>query len=372
MASSPPPAAAGGILFKGEVYTIPKEKSLDRPRYWYFPGSLNAQKGRLFLRCCSSSLDFSTIDFRCIEYPEYNQTLEFAKICPNMSIPVLEIDDKIITDSRDIQRYLTEKYPSKGDAAVAADEGKTKKMEEFIESCLTWDEYLFSYRKLPNFLGASMHHIRLVCLSDAILDAAKDNSGINIDEDALLDGRTIREAYVRKIAQIRSMIQIGCEAETPELTKRISANDDCMDEIFRRASTMLTENSGVGTDCDDNNDASLLMGGDSTNIASADIYLAVAVIRMKWLDESYLDSKFDKYPNTRLWWEHFLTLPEAQVLLEDNDKRGTVLRMIKSGKPFKMLGCALGIYKAKPLPDDIERDVQAELKKLNEAYFSSN
>ena len=111
-------ASGNGILMKGGVYTIPKGKTRDHPRYWYSPGSLNSQKGHLLLRC--SSLDYSTIDFRCIEYPEYNQTLEFARICPNMSIPALEIDDKIITDSHDIQRYLTDNYPSKGDAAVVA------------------------------------------------------------------------------------------------------------------------------------------------------------------------------------------------------------------------------------------------------------
>ena len=36
---------------------------------------------------------------------------DFARINQNMSVPTLEIEDVIITDSLDIVRYLREKHP---------------------------------------------------------------------------------------------------------------------------------------------------------------------------------------------------------------------------------------------------------------------
>lgn len=359
-------------MFQGGVYTVPMEQSRDRPRYWYSPGSFNSQKGHLFLR--TSSLEHSEIDFRQIEFPEYNQSLEYARLCPNMSVPVLEIANKIITDSREIQAYLCEHHPSRGDAAVEADGKQKKTMEDFLGTCLLWDEYLFSYRQLPGFLGTNMHRIRLICLSQALHEAALPNSGINIGEDLLLDGRTIREAYVRKIAQVRSMLQIGCEAETRELTAKISANERCLEAVFCRATELLADQSTLAATDDgpstDSKGSLLLMGGDPTHITAADVYLAVAVIRIRNLDEPYLEAKFREYPLVRYWWEHFLGLPEAQVLLEDNNMKKVKKHMLKSGKIFKMMGCAMGICKPRPLPDDIEKDVRNELTKMNKAYFT--
>lgn len=63
-----------------------------------------------------------------------------------MTIPVLEIDDKIITDSRDIQRYLTNKYPGKGDA-----EADKATIESFNECVCAWDEYLLATVAFQHF-----------------------------------------------------------------------------------------------------------------------------------------------------------------------------------------------------------------------------
>jgi len=304
-----------------------------------------------------------------VEFPEEIQSLEFARLCnPNMSVPVLEIDDKIITDSLDITRYLSANYPSKGDTK-ASNSSKSLVIDTFIAATLKWDEYLFSYRRLPTFLGIAVHNIRLVCLSDAIIKATSQE----IDTETLLDGRTLRRAYVEKIAQVRSLIKFGrtddeeSSLQQPELlARRISSNDQRLDDIFSLASSMLTDNNNNNNK---NDNTELLLMGD--NISSADIYLAVIVSRISMLDGPLMEELFEKYPITRKWWTHFKSLPEAVVLFGDNDKKSNITALIKSGKPWKFLGYALGCYKPKPLPDDIERDVQAEYNKINDDYLAT-
>ena len=73
-------------LKKGGTYVI-SDKTADknsRAVYHYTPGSYNAQKGKLLLQI--SSLELSRIDFHSIQYPEENQTLQYAtNLSPNMS-----------------------------------------------------------------------------------------------------------------------------------------------------------------------------------------------------------------------------------------------------------------------------------------------
>ena len=88
----------------GTTFTV--EEKRERAKFWYFPGSLNCQNAHACLRF--SSFDQSKIDYQLMTYPEDNQKLDYCRINPNMSIPALEIDDKIITDSLEIQKYLFE------------------------------------------------------------------------------------------------------------------------------------------------------------------------------------------------------------------------------------------------------------------------
>lgn len=73
-------------LKKGGTFVVPDKgaNKKARPVFHYTPGSYNAQKGKLLLQI--SSLEFSTIDFHSIVYPEENQTLKYAmNLSPNMS-----------------------------------------------------------------------------------------------------------------------------------------------------------------------------------------------------------------------------------------------------------------------------------------------
>mmetsp|Transcript_19477 Transcript_19477/g.42364 ORF Transcript_19477/g.42364 Transcript_19477/m.42364 type:complete len:345 (+) Transcript_19477:205-1239(+) len=333
------------ILMTGQTFTVPESERSERPRLTMFPGSLNAQKAHACVRI--SSLNYADgVDLNLISYPEDNQTLDYARLNPNMSIPTLEIDDKIITDSRDIQRYLFEKYPGEGDAhANKAD------IETFLDAVCAWDEYLFSYRRIPVFFGEAMHRIRLVWLADAVNSAARDG----ILEERLRDGQTIRQAYVKKIAQVRALIDVGCKAETPELTKRISENDVLLGKIFSVASDLRNESGGP-----------FLLG---PNLTSADAFFAPVVARVEAIDKAKVNSYFDQFRGTREWWETFKTRQEAADAFSKYGKLWTITAMMLQGKPFKILGYKLGVYKPTELPDDIEEDVQKQLQELKSSYL---
>lgn len=68
-----------------------------------------------------------------------------------------------------------------------------------------------------------MHRIRLDCLTHSICNTIQ--GGVDIDHGRLLHGRTIREAYVTKIAQVKNFIRVGCQPESPEWTNRIVDNN---------------------------------------------------------------------------------------------------------------------------------------------------
>lgn len=207
----------------GQIFTVSEKREHPPAAFLLSWLALNAQKAMACIRF--SSLE--NVEYHIISYPEENQTLEFCRLNPNMPIPVLEVDDCIITDSRDIQRYLTEHYPGKGDA-----EANKEDMNGFIDTVCSWDEYLYSYRNLPATLGELMHTIRLVCLVDAVNQAINDGK---LDE-TLRDGQTIHQAYVKKIAQTRALVNVGVGEETPDLKRRMGENGGCLENIHLSAS----------------------------------------------------------------------------------------------------------------------------------------
>lgn len=83
-------------------------------------------------------------------------------------------------------------------------------------------------------------------------------------------------------------------------------------------------------------------------------------------DAALLDYFLDT--NTRACWECFQKQKEASPIFE-RGKAWVMLTMLLSSKPLKLIGYKLGIYVPGKLPDDIESDVQAELKRLEDEYL---
>ena len=90
-----------------------------------------------------------------------------------------------------------------------------------------------------------MHQIRLVELSKAVQKASADGSM----QKTLMDGRTVRQAYIDKIAQVRSLIRIGCDDDTvTTLEERVKANEECMEAILKSAEELLCSHKLLLTD----------------------------------------------------------------------------------------------------------------------------
>ena len=246
-------------------------------------------------------------------------------------VPALEIDGNIVVnDSYDIHKYLLENYPGKGNSALTA--GKKAIQEDFIATNLKWDEYLFSYRRIPKIMGAAMHQIRLVELSKAIQQAESDG----LMEKKLMDGRTVRQVYINKVAQVRSLIRIGCDNDNLEqLEARIKANDDCMEAILKSANSLLDSNKLLLTDQED-------------QITSADVYLAVLIARISMVDSNLLKQTFADFPAIEKWWNHINTLEVSKCL---NVGSSTKVKMFLHISP-KVFLYSLGLLN--PIPCKFE------------------
>ena len=219
--------------------------------------------------------------------------------------------------------------------------------EDFIATNLKWDEYLFSYRKIPKVMGAAMHQIRLVELSNAIRQAESDG----LMDKKLMDGRTVRQVYIEKVAQIRSLIRIGCDSDSLEqLEARIKANDERMEDILKSANRLLDSHK-------------LLLTEDQ--MTSADVYLAVLIARISMVDGNLLKQKFADFPAIEKWWNHVTALEVSECL-----KVGTSTKVkMLLGKSPKIFLSALGLLNPHPLPEDMDKEVNNKLGEIMTAYY---
>lgn len=268
------------------------------------------------------------------------------------TVPVLEIDGNVvINDTYDIHEYLMINYPGKGNSSLTNEQMSIQ--EEFIKTNLKWDEYLFSYRRLPKFLGRAMHQIRLVELSKAINHAAEDG----LLDKKLMDGRTVRQAYIDKVAQTRSLIRIGCDNDTMEqLEKRIKANEEFMIAILKSADELLASHK-------------LLLTDEIDEVTSADVYLAVLLTRIASVDNELLVQVFADHPKIERWWTFFSDSNEAATL--KNDANSSKLGFLLSKGPSLILH-GLGMLNPSPLPDDLEQEVIKELKSIMATYCNTS
>ena len=285
------------------------------------------------------------LEVSCIIHTFDACTNSYEYILSN-EVPALEIDGNIvINDSYDIHKYLLENYPGKGNSSLTAEMKVVQ--EDFIAINLKWDEYLFSYRKIPKVMGAAMHQIRLVELSNAIRQA---ESGGLMDKK-LMDGRTVRQVYIEKVAQIRSLIRIGCDNDNLEqLEVRIKANDERMEDILKSANRLLDSHK-------------LLLTEDQ--MTSADVYLAVLIARISMVDGNLLKQKFADFPAIEKWWNRITALEVSECL-----KVGTSTKVkMLLGKSSKIFISALGLLNPHPLPEDMEKEVNNKLGEIMTAYY---
>lgn len=292
-----------------------------------------------------------------INFPEDNQMLDYCRLNPNMTVPVLEIDDRIITDSMEISRYVRSNYPGPGDrmAPPAA-------VDAFVQKLGAWDEGLFTYRRLGG-VGALANDLRLLRLRQALAGAmglrTSCFSGVqqlsaDRSSEVLRDGRTVLDVYVKKIAQIQLIKEVGAGQMTPDLERRIARNDALTKELFAEAERLLQQSKGRFLFVDE--------------LCTADGFWISIVFRIGDTDAPLRQALFKEFPRVQAYWDCFTRCEESDVILPYG--MSWAKRMaLRNGVPRKLLGMKLGLLRPPALTEPVEAMIRAELARQRAAYY---
>jgi len=319
------------------------ETRRDKPKLWYFPGSLNASKAAICLRL---SPVWEDLEIRILVFPEETQSLEYARINPAMGIPTLEIDDKIIAGSDLIQKYLTERYPGRGDK-----EAPREAIDQFIQVMLEWDEGLWSYKRMPSDMGTWINKLKELRCHENLLGAIERGE----QGEVLGDGPTVRQAYVKKIAWIRQMEGTTGRAQEDQaiVQKRHEVNDASLVAMCELADKLLETNQPF-------------MFG--KHLTSADGFFLCVLFRISQASQAELDGLLGKTKHCAKYWEALKATKESHYVT-DYGKAWSFRNMLMNRVPFRLLGLKMGWMRVPELPDDVEAEVQESQRARQREYF---
>lgn len=321
----------------GTTFTVHPPSA--RPVFYNFPNSQNAEKGLMCFRL-SSAWDENCVQEVNLALGE-NYSLDYARINPNMTLPVLKIDDKVITETKEIYKYLAANYPGPGDAKAPKAE-----VSAFIELAGGWDEALWSFRRAGK-IGPTMFGLREVFMKKSLAGALERGE----TSESLLDGRTIEAAYVDKIGWARHFMDSTFGEETPKMTKKIGENDALTQDIMSSASSLLEKSGGP-----------FLFG---TELTSADVFLGSILNRMGAVDPK-LTARCVEESRLESWHKHYWGTEEYKIIPKDS---GLSMKLNMAAKMLpRVVGMKVGCYGAPELPADIEERIELARSKLNQAY----
>lgn len=325
------------LLAVGGMRTVAER--VDHPIVYYVPGSFNSGKATLASAISSKA---SVVEKRLTLHFRDNYKIEYARLNPDtMAVPTMQIDDKVITDSFDLCKYLYEKYPGPGDQQVAA-AGKVAEMEmwAFIDIVKEWDEFMYTYgTQMSQSTSDFLNGIRLTNLRYYLCQLLKTNPP---------DTEFLTEKYVRKIAGITVMKDAQCDGEAK--TKAIADNRAQLWEVLALVNQKAAQYPNG------------FLFGD--NLTTADVFV-LPIFRLMAGDPALLQEAFQKNPALEGYWTRALATPEVQKgLMADVSKRSIVGFMCSTMAPKTMLAYKLGCLPIATLPQEIEdRIAQATIER---------
>eukprot|EP00449_Zooxanthella_nutricula_P007948 CAMPEP_0198506066 /NCGR_PEP_ID=MMETSP1462-20131121/11434_1 /TAXON_ID=1333877 /ORGANISM="Brandtodinium nutriculum, Strain RCC3387" /LENGTH=331 /DNA_ID=CAMNT_0044235271 /DNA_START=62 /DNA_END=1057 /DNA_ORIENTATION=- len=330
---------APNICAQGSAFAAAEKRPT--PKLHLFPVSLNSQKAHLFIRLSST---WSTSEVNFIDFPQENQTLAYCRLNPNMTVPVLEIDDQIITDSVKLGEYLREHYPGPGDK-----QAPQQKADAFIQLLSQWDEGLFTYRRLGSG-GVAMNELRFLRMRQALEQAISEGC----ENEVLRDGRTITDVYAAKLGQFMLLQEVVTQ-DSPDTDKRIASNDSIMRRFFIEADGLISETEGP-----------YLFGKD---LSMADAFFIAILFRMGDTDHELQQAYFKVFPSVAAMWNAFTQAPESEVILPFTASWAKK-KAFGNGLLGKFAGLKMGLLKPPALPEPIEKRIVEEFEKAKAAYFA--
>ena len=240
---------------------------IEKPRLWIFPSSLNSDKAHIAMHASSLGADF---DLEVISAVGSNYQPHFARVNPNMSVPALEIDNVVITESVEIVRYLRDHYP-RPDTAPA-----TPEVASFLDLVHAWDEGTWNYGVMQKEKGAPIGFVNQARLH--YLHVYKDKVAAADPADPLL------ASYDAKITAISRF------DEATRDDAAIAATQEQLDRVFAAARQLLAAHQGGG---------GFLVGPYS----DADSVFAAVLVRLKGAFRKHFEKYLTADPNLGAYCE---------------------------------------------------------------------
>lgn len=328
MANPKPPK----LLATGGIRTV--AAAVPAPVLYWFPASFNSGKATLATQISQKGAD--TVQ-RLVLHMRDNYTPEYARLNPDtMAVPTMEIDDKLITDSYEVVKYLFYTYPGPGDTEVQAS-GRSADLWKFVDLAGSWDEYMFTYGNMGAKTSDMANNIRLANLRYYLNQTLTEKPP---DEESLV------RAYINKIAGIMAMNRAtGGEADAENKQKHMEENRQLLDTVFAAASTLLGSGSGF-------------LFGDELTTADA-CFLPIFRIFVVADMAAMFDETFAKYPNLRGYWERAQAHNDVQEgLLKCVRPSAMAYTMLKMKVPKTILAYKTGLLRPPVLPEDVEKRIR--------------
>jgi len=345
------------------------------PRLWVFPPSLDSGKAHMCLRL-SSAWPFAEVN--AIDTAADTYTVDFCRLNPNMTVPVLEIEDKVITDSRLIADFLSQRYTGEGDGqAILA--GKVEPLTRFVNLASSWDETIHEFSRPSRGSGRLLNRLEVTRLRENYLEAADerhvmgpksslssscssassaDDSGtdgdiprssscilvgdVNAAPRLLTDRNLLREAYVRKIANVENREDIAGHSRSGTLGEKEKAtlekNRRVLDDVWKAANNLLE---GRPKD-------HFLFGPELT---TADAFLVPLILRLLRRYPKDLKRYFKQFPLVKSYWKRVKDREEAQVVV--------AMPMYNFEVPCCQLTAVMcGCIRSPSLPEEVEQRIR--------------
>lgn len=312
----------------------------ERPRLHVFGKAFKSQKARLALRISTA---WAGSEVQVMDNMGGNCRPEYARLSPDFTAPALEIDDKIITDSDLLCGYLREKYPGRGDQAVAA-AGRVQELQDFCDQVSKWDGLAESCaaRSPITRLADMLRNVRLRQNCQRLSDPAAK----------LWDGRTLQQVFEQKIAHCtRQSIAEGAEADAageeerrrtlvPELAK-------FTEQIFAAAQQCFVDAGGRGW----------LFGAE---LSTADAFFCPMLFQMFSKDKEAFEELLGKFPRLRDYWKRFCTSAEGRQAVIKYSRAYSVRLNAWQCIPCAILRLKMGCLS----PPHLEPAVEERIEKL--------
>jgi glutathione S-transferase len=161
-------------------------------------------------------------------------------------------------------------------------------------------------------MGTQINKLKSLRLHEALLGAIERGE----EDEVLRNGKTVLEAYTKKIAWVRQM-ESTTGGSGPDIDKKMAENDVNLDAMCKLANDHLATSEPFLFGC---------------HLTSADAFFICVLFRISQVPGA-LEEQFERYERLRAYWTAVQETEEARATT-DYGKNFAFRFMIKNGVPF--------------------------------------